>query len=218
MDHLNRLHDLFRQFPGIGPRQAKRFVYFLLSTSGQYRESLAKEITELASRVAACPSCQRFYDKKSPSMTQCSICADASRDHASLMLVAKDVDLDAVEKSKVYGGYYFVLGNAISLVEKDPSSKIRTRELVDAIERRAATNGHNGGNGPLKEIIVALSLNSEGEHTREYVEELIAPLVRKHGLRVSTLGRGLSTGTELEYSDAETLKNALMSRKPEQMP
>lgn len=212
MDHLNRLHDLFRQFPGIGPRQAKRFVYFLLSTSGQYRESLAKEITELASRVASCPSCQRFFDKKRPDMTLCSICADQSRDASSLMVVAKDVDLDAVEKSKAFGGYYFVLGNAISLVEKDPSSKVRVRELVDAIDRRAtAPNG-------LKEIILALSLNSEGEHTREYVEEVIAPQVRKHGLRVSTLGRGLSTGTELEYSDAETLKNALLSRRPEQLP
>lgn len=215
MDHLNRLHDLFRQFPGIGPRQAKRFVYFLLSTSGQYRESLAKEITELASRVATCPSCQRFFDRKRPDMTLCGICADQSRDASSLMVVAKDVDLDAVEKSKAFGGYYFVLGNVISLVEKDPSSKVRVRELVDAIDRRATSSGPSGS---LKEVILALSLNSEGEHTREYVEEIIAPLVRKHGLRVSTLGRGLSTGTELEYSDAETLKNALMSRRPEQMP
>lgn len=207
MDHLNRLHDLFKQFPGIGPRQAKRFVYFLLGTSEGFRESLAKEITELAQRVTLCTSCYRFFDRKNHDTNHCAVCRDANRDHESLMVVAKDVDLEAVEKSKVYHGYYFVLGNTLSLVEQAPESKIRTQELVLTIERRAKAG--------LKELILALSLNSEGEHTREYVENFIAPLVKAHGLRVTILGRGLSTGTELEYSDAETIKNALISRKQE---
>ena len=207
MDHLNRLNDIFKQFPGIGPRQAKRFVYFLLGTSEGFRSALAKEVTELSSRVAVCDSCYRFFDKKGTEQSLCSVCRDATRDHESLMIVAKDVDLDAIEKSKVYNGYYFVLGNSLSLVEKDPESKIRTKELVSTIEHRT-TNG-------LKEIVLALSLNSEGEHTREFVENLISPAIKKHGLKISILGRGLSTGTELEYSDAETIKNALVSRKQE---
>ncbi|MEK7596854.1 MAG: toprim domain-containing protein [Patescibacteria group bacterium] len=207
MDHLNRLHELFRQFPGIGPRQAKRFVYFLLGTADGYRNTLAKEITELASRVTMCGSCFRFFDRKNPNASVCSVCSDDSRDAASLMLVAKDVDLDAVEKSKVYNGYYFVLGSQLSLIEKEPESKIRTKELARTIERRVK----NG----LREIILALSLNSEGEHTREFVEDLISPIVKKYSLKVSILGRGLSTGTELEYSDTETIKNALDGRKEE---
>ncbi|HEU0080417.1 MAG TPA: toprim domain-containing protein [Candidatus Paceibacterota bacterium] len=208
MDHLNRLHDLFKQFPGIGPRQAKRFVYFLLGANDGFRASLADEIVQLAARVTVCSGCYRYFEKRAPASGDlCPVCRDAGRDRESLMIVAKDVDLDAVEKSKVYGGYYFVLGNSLSLVEKDPESKIRTRELVQAIERRAK----NG----LKEIILALSLNSEGEHTREFVEGYIAPLIKIHGLKVTILGRGLSTGTELEYSDSETIRNALMSRKQE---
>jgi recombination protein RecR len=207
MDHLNRLHDLFKQFPGIGPRQARRFVYFLLNTSQSYREALAKEISELASRVAICSSCYRYFDSKGLEAHLCGVCRDTNRDVESLMIVAKDVDLDAVEKSKVYKGYYFVLGNTLSLVEKDPESKIRTKELVSTIENRLK----NG----LKEVIIALSLNSEGEHTREFVENYIAPLVNANKLKVSILGRGLSTGTELEYSDAETIKNALLGRKQE---
>jgi len=207
MDHLNRLHELFRQFPGIGPRQAKRFVYFLLSTTDGYRNTLAKEITELASRVTVCTSCFLFFDRKNSSTNLCSVCTDDSREAKSLMLVAKDVDLDAVEKSKVYEGYYFVLGNQLSLIEKEPESKIRTKELLETIEKRVK--------GGLKEIILALSLNSEGEHTREFVEGLISPLVKKYSLKVSILGRGLSTGTELEYSDTETIKNALAGRKEE---
>lgn len=207
MDHLNRLNDIFKQFPGIGPRQAKRFVYFLLGTSEGFRSALAKEITELSSRVTVCSSCFRFFERKNTDATLCSVCRDTSRDAESLMIVAKDVDLDAVEKSKVYNGYYFVLGNSLSLVEKDPESKVRTKELVLAIEKRVKAG--------LKEIIIGLSLNAEGEHTREFVENFVAPLVKSHSLRVSVLGRGLSTGTELEYSDTETIKNALIGRKQE---
>jgi recombination protein RecR len=207
MDSLNRLHDLFKQFPGIGPRQAKRFVYFLLNSPEGLRSALAREILDLASHVSKCSSCHRYFDNKRMDTDLCLICRDESRDGASLMVVAKDVDLDAIEKSHVYSGYYFVLGDALSLIEKEPESKIRTTELLDAIEHRAKQG--------LKEIILALSLNSEGEHTREYVENLISPLVKSHGIKISMLGRGLSTGTELEYSDAETIKNALLSRKQE---
>lgn len=207
MDHLNRLHELFRQFPGIGPRQAKRFVYFLLGTSDAYKKMLAKEILEIASHVTVCSSCYRFFDNKGMDKRACSVCSDASRDAESLMIVAKDVDLDAFEKSKAYKGYYFVLGNTLSLTEKDPESKIRTKELVLSIEDRVKKG--------LKEIILALSLNSEGENTREFIESYISPLVKMHSLKVSILGRGLSTGTELEYSDAETIKNALLGRKQE---
>jgi len=207
MDHLNRLHDLFKQFPGIGPRQAKRFVYFLLNTSDAYRELLAKEITELASRVTVCNSCFRYFDSKGLDKHLCAVCSDESRDHESLMVVAKDVDLDVVEKSRSYRGYYFVLGSTLSLIEKEPETKIRTQELVLIIEKYVKKG--------LKEIILALSLNAEGENTREFVENYIGPVVKAHGIKVSILGRGLSTGTELEYSDAETIKNALLGRKQE---
>lgn len=207
MDHLNRLHDLFKQFPGIGPRQAKRFVYFLLNTSDGYRDMLVKEISELASRVTVCTACYRYFDSKGLDRRLCSVCHDEARDHESLMVVAKDVDLDVIEKSHSYRGYYFVLGSTLSLIEKEPETKIRSRELVLAVEQRIKRG--------LKEIILALSLNAEGENTREYIESFIAPLVKAHGIRVTILGRGLSTGTELEYSDAETIKNALMGRKQE---
>lgn len=207
MDHLNRLHDLFKQFPGIGPRQAKRFVYFLLNTSDSYRELLAREITELASRVTVCNACFRYFDSKGMDRHLCGTCHDDSRDNESLMIVAKDVDLDVVEKSKSYRGYYFVLGSTLSLIEKEPEAKLRNKELITVLEQRIKKG--------LKEIILALSLNVEGEHTREYVENIITPLVKAHSIKVSILGRGLSTGTELEYSDAETIKNALLSRKQE---
>jgi recombination protein RecR len=121
------------------------------------------------------------------------------------MIVAKDVDLDAVEKSRVYDGLYFVLGGSIPLFDQEPEEKIRSKELLQSIESRAKSG--------LKEIILALSLNAEGEHTRELIESLLSPTVKKLGIDMYTLGRGLSTGTELEYSDSETIKNALLSKK-----
>jgi len=204
MDHLHRLHDLFRRFPGIGPRQAKRFVYFLLTASPSYKKELIDEISRLESRVAVCPSCYRFYDKKGKE-EKCSICSDNARSQETLMIVAKDVDLDAVEKSRVYDGLYFVLGGSIPLFDQEPESKIRSKELLHSIESRAKSG--------LKEVILALSLNAEGEHTRELIESLLSPLAKKLGIEIYTLGRGLSTGTELEYSDSETIKNALLSKK-----
>jgi len=210
MNNLERLTDIFRQFPGIGPRQAKRFVYFLLGTSDAYREILSREILGLAAHVSICSSCFRFFEKKNQQSSLCSICSDISRDGTSLMIVAKDVDFEAIEKSRVYNGYYFILGGILSLIEKDPESKVRTRELVSRLESFA-------GQG-LKEVILALSLNSEGEHTLEFIENIIGPTIKKHGIKVSILGRGLSTGTELEYSDAETIKNALAGRKEEMLP
>ncbi|MFA6095537.1 MAG: toprim domain-containing protein [Candidatus Paceibacterota bacterium] len=207
MDHLHKLHDLFRQFPGIGPRQAKRFVYYLLTAPESYRKELTAEISKLADQVSLCPTCHRFFDKKNKSAVACSICSDESREKRSLMVVAKDVDLDAIEKSHVYKGYYFVLGGTVPLFDQDPGSKLRSKELIKALEARSKEG--------LKEVILALSLNSEGEHTREHIEALIGPTAKKHGMTISTLGRGLSTGTELEYSDTETIKNALLSRKNE---
>lgn len=90
------------------------------------------------------------------------------------------------------------------ILEQEPDKKIRSRELLNRVEMRI-------GSG-LKEVILAMSANADGENTAQYIERLLAPFKAK-GLRVSTLGRGLSTGTELEYSDADTLRNAVDNRR-----
>ncbi|OYV27609.1 MAG: hypothetical protein B7W98_01440, partial [Parcubacteria group bacterium 20-58-5] len=106
----------------------------------------------------------------------------------------------AVERAGTYKGRYFVLGGVLTLTGK---GAIREKELVKAVEKRLKSN--------LSEVVLALSATSEGEHTADRVRELLAPY-RDH-LRISVLGRGLATGSELEYSDAETLRAALTNRK-----
>lgn len=197
MDRVDELARAFERFPGIGPRQARRFVYFLLSTNQAERGRLAELVNSIASSVKQCAECRRFW---SGSGDLCQYCADPSRNDTQLMLVERDQDLIAMERSGSYRGRYFVLGGVLTLSGK---GAIRERELVERVERRS----QNG----LEEIILALSATSEGEHTSDHIRALLQPL-RGH-MKLFELGRGLATGSELEYADKETLSAAFTNRK-----
>ena len=198
MDHIDELARALAKLPGIGPRQGKRFVYYLLAAPAAERTKLAELIEALGANVRQCPECLRFYNGTSALI--CNYCSDGKRDETELMLVEKDQDLAAVERAGTYRGRYFVLGGVLTLSGK---GAIREKELVRAIEKRL----QNG----LTEVVLALSATSEGEHTADRVRQLLAPY-RDH-LKVSQLGRGLATGSELEYAEAETLRAALTNRK-----
>ena len=204
-DTFAKLAELFARFPGIGPRQSKRFVYFLLASPSGVRDELVRLILELKKIVGVCGQCRRFFTLGANRAALCSICGDPKRDHALLMLVEKDVDLETVEKARSWNGTYFVLGGTVPILEKKPAAHVRLQQLEKLI-------GERGASGTLKEIVLALSLTTEGEYTAEYLEKELAPLAAKHGFKLSTLGRGLSTGSELEYADPETIKNALKNR------
>ncbi len=196
-DRIEELAHAFARFPGIGPRQAKRFVYHLLAASSADRAKLSSLINDLARDVQQCSECFRFASTQN---SLCNYCADSSRDDGMLMIVEKDQDLLAVERAGTYRGRYLVLGGVLTLSGK---GVIRERELTKMTEKRI-------GRG-LKEVVLALSATSEGEHTADRVRELLAPF--RDRLTLSVLGRGLATGSELEYADATTLTSALQNRK-----
>lgn len=198
MDTIDELARALAHLPGIGPRQGKRFVYHLLAAPMNERTKLAELINSLSKNVHQCPDCLRFYNGTTALI--CTYCADSKRDNSLLILVEKDQDLAAVERAGTYRGRYFVLGGVLTLSGK---GAIREKELDSIVKRRLATG--------LKEIVLALSATSEGEHTADHVRQLLAPY-RDH-MKISALGRGLATGSELEYSDAETLRAALTNRK-----
>jgi len=214
-DSLEKLKEIFREFPGIGERQADRFVYFLLHKNKIFRDEFVREVETLGKNVKQCRSCFRFFDAGSTSLTinktganVCDICADQSRDHSLLMIVPHNVDFESIEDTRAYKGLYFILGGTKAFSEKKQQS-LHTKELVARIEKE----GKN-----LKEIIIAVSLNPEGDNTRHAIEDVIRESVKKYGIKVSTLGRGLSTGAEIEYIDRETLSDALSGRKIEPLP
>ena len=205
MNDIEKLAELFREFPGIGPRQAKRFVYFLLRRNNGYNGELSKLIAEIKKDVTVCENCFRFFPHDHARGSLCNICLDDTREKETLMLVAQDSDFESIEKTHSYNGYYFILGGIVPILEKSPEKKFRQNELLTHLQKRM----HAG----LKEIIIALNYNPEGEHMLSYLSALLRPLTEKHGVKISTLGRGLSTGTELEYSDVNTLKNALKNKQ-----
>lgn len=206
MNPIQKLTEHFASLPGIGPRQAKRIVYHLLREKKAALLDMADSLSRLQDSVGVCPSCFRYFQKKAGAGDACSICSDPSRDRSSMLVVSRDADLDNIERSRAYKGLYFVLGGSVPLLEQEPEKSIRQRELVAAAESRAA-------DGTLKEIIFAMNATPEGENTVEHLSRVLGPLAESRGVKISELGRGLSTGSELEYSDNETLKNALGNRR-----
>lgn len=201
MDLINELTEYFRKFPGIGPKQAQRFVYHLLKQDTYVLQKISGAIAGIKKNVRTCNSCCRFFvmhqDEK-----KCPICANKNRSRATLMIVANDSDVESMERAGAYDGQYFVLGGLVPILNKNPEEKVRLNELRKLVEISP----------DLREIIIAVNANPEGEHTLNIVKKQIADLAEKIGAKITTLGRGLSTGAEIEYTDSETIKNALRNR------
>ncbi len=204
MTPLERLALLFEKFPGIGPRQAKRFVYHLLTQDREYTDTLSTLVHDIRTNMRECSLCFRFFAPRNGEKI-CTICDDTERDHSLLMVVERDGDIAPIEHSNMYNGLYFVLGGTIPLLDQHHTNKTRGPALRAIVEKRIAEG--------LKEVIIAFSVNPDGENTTRYVETQLAPFQESAGIIVSILGRGLSTGSELEYADGETIKNALQNRQ-----
>lgn len=134
----------------------------------------------------------------------CTLCSNKERDASLLAVVASDSDLAALERSHTYRGRYFVLGGLLSLAS-DKTDGLRIKELQSSLPGRLKAG--------LQELILAFPANPEGDSTSIRVREELAAFAKEKGIKLSTLGRGLSTGSELEYADPDTLKSALDNRK-----
>ena len=201
MSLLEDLETMFRTFPGIGPRQARRFVYFLLNENPSFLSSLSGNIEKLKEKVTACSECRRYFARNHSSV--CPICSNDERDHTTIMIVPHDADLIRMEDSGAYKGLYFVVGGVLSLTDKEPEKKLPMKML----EKRVKTLAPK-----LKEIILVSDLTPDGETTLDFIAGELSSF-RESGGTISRLGRGLSTGSEIEYADSETLRNALKNRQ-----
>ncbi len=207
MNATDRLTELFMRFPGIGPKQAKRFVYYLLREHSHFKEQLIKALEELKFTGKQCELCFRYFGDKNPHSTKtvCSICQNETRDHSTLMVLEKELDMDAIEKTGSYTGLYFILGNLVPPLTEKPSEIIRIRELTLRIHSMLKKD-------EFKEIIFALPVTDYGDTTKEYVEKTIKQIVGIDKVKLSNLARGLSSGLELEYVDKNTFTSAFEHR------
>jgi recombination protein RecR len=201
MDSQRKLEELFAHFPGIGPRQARRFVYYLLSKSPSYIGEFTRLIEEVRRSTSECNECHRLFIGKSPTLV-CSICSDKNRDTSIMMIVARDSDFETIEKSGAYRGRYFILGGTVPILDKEPEKRIRLQKMLEKVSDMP----------DLKEIILSLNATPDGEHTADIVKDALQNLLKENTIKISLLGRGISTGAELEYVDGETIKNALQNR------
>lgn len=202
MNEFEKLIEQFRAFPGVGRRQAERFAHHITRQDITTVKALAASLLGTRESAHFCKQCQRLvFDTNSDGL--CSICASQARDSSTLMVLEKDADLNHVERAGVYNGLYFVLGGVLPMRKDANDSSVRIHELVRQLEDPKSE---------VRELILALSLTPEGEYTSGFVAEKLSNL-KKDSLNITVLGRGLSVGSELEYSDRETLRQALSSRK-----
>ena len=203
-DYLKKIAALFEQLPGIGPRQAARFAYSLLDEKKEVLEEMSAALSTLKSEVKRCAECFQAFDIAKSKLKEENVCRTCliHRSSVSMLIVEKDVDLENIGKLGIYDGRFYVLGGVISPFNGG-IDKIRLQALYRLIKNSSS----------LKEIIFAFSATSEGDATASYLEKILEEFTKTGKVKISRLGRGLSTGSYLEFSDRDTLKNALNNRK-----
>ncbi|MFT8358259.1 recombination mediator RecR [Bifidobacterium aquikefiri] len=191
---IQQLIDSFARLPGIGPKGAQRIAFYLLGVDQQEAQELADAITTVKARVRFCEICGNVCES-----SPCSICSDPRRDHSTICVVEEPKDVMSIERTREFQGVYHVLGGAIN-----PMSNIGPADLrIPSLLERLKTD-------EVKEIILALDPNIEGEATTTYLSRLLLPLE----LKVTRLASGLPVGSDLEYADEVTLGRALSGRRP----
>jgi len=190
---IQRLIDAFNKLPGIGPKGAQRIAFHLLSADEQEAADLADAITEVKAKVRFCDVCGNVCEA-----SPCPVCADPRRDHTVICVVEEPKDVMSIERTREYRGLYHVLGGAINPMANVGPSDLNIAKLLERLK-----------DDTVKEIILALDPNIEGEATTTYLSRLMSPL----GLKVTRLASGLPVGSDLEYADEITLGRALAGRR-----
>lgn len=184
----------FTKLPGIGEKTALRLVLHLLKQDEEKVAYFGGAITRMRSEIKFCNTCHNVADND-----KCEICANPQRDHSTVCLVESLRDVIAVENTNIYRGVYHVLGGVISPIDGVGPDKLNIESLVNRVR-----------SGEVKEIIMALSPTIEGDTTIFYVSKKLM----EHGVKITTIARGISFGGELEYADEMTLARSIATRLP----
>lgn len=192
---MQSLIESFSKFPGIGEKTAQRFVFYLLRQQQQDLFKLAKQLMNLKDSILTCTQCFNYADR-----SPCAICANPSRDHGILCIVAYSHEVQALERTGEYRGIYHVLGGNINILDGVTPDKLKIKELIEHIR---------DSKKKIQEVILAFNPDLEGESTTLYLSKLL----KAYPLRVTRLARGLPRGADIEYADEITLGDAVKSRR-----
>jgi len=181
------------KLPGVGPRSAERIALHLVQTDSAAVKQLAEVMLHAREKIRFCATCGALTEK-----SPCSICTDARRDSSLICVVERAVDILSVERSGTYRGKFHVLGGNISPLDGIEPEDLRIAEL----EKRLTQE-------PIKEIVIALGTDVEGDATSFYLAKRLA----RQGLKISRIAYGLPAGSGLEFADELTLSRALEGRR-----
>ena len=199
VEHLTRL-------PTIGRKTAHRLAAYILKMPREDVIELSKALVAVKDKVKYCRICYNVSDED-----LCTICTSPRRDRGLICVVEESNDVMALERTNEYSGVYHVLGGVISPLDGIGPEDLHVRELIARVQPvsmdQTAENGEEEA-APVKEIILAMNPNVEGDTTAYYLSQLLKPF----GVRVSRIARGIPIGGDLEYADEATLSRALVGR------
>lgn len=190
---LEALIEALRRLPGVGQKSAQRMAFHLLQHDREGASRIAMALTGAVNNIRHCKRCHTFTEGE-----VCSTCLDAGRDQRLLCVVETPTDQAALERTGSYKGLYFVLMGKLSPLDGVGARDIGLQELIE-----------RASDGKVEEVIVATNFTAEGEATAHVLGEAL----KKRGIRVTRLARGVPIGSELEYVDLGTIAHALTDRR-----
>jgi recombination protein RecR len=190
---IENLINEFKRLPGIGPKSAKRIVYFLLKQNPRDIEKFSQAMIDMSLKIQFCKICFNISEDDI-----CSVCKDAERDNKRLCIVEEVGDVSIIDSTGEYRGLYHVLGNLLSPIDNIGPDEIRIPQLLHRIK-----------DGEIEEVLIALSPTVEGESTANYIKKILKPLK----VKITRLASGLPVGGNIEYADEITLARAITDRK-----
>ena len=192
-DSITQLIAELNRLPGIGPRSAERIALHLVLSEAVAARQLSEAILNARERIRLCALCGALTEE-----SRCDICTDARRDASLVCVVEQPVDIFSIEKSGTFRGKYHVLGGKISPLDGVEPDDLRIADLEKRLESE-----------PVKEVVIALGTDVEGDATGFYLAKRLA----RPGLRITRIAHGLPAGTGLEFADELTLSRALEGRR-----
>ena len=190
---ITNLIAALARLPGVGPRSAERIALHLVQADSAVVKQLADIILHAREKIQFFTICGALTEK-----SPCPVCDDTRRDASLVCVVERAVDILSVEKSGTYRGKFHVLGGKISPLDGVEPEDLR----IAGLEKRLAHE-------PVKEIIIALGTDVEGDATSFYLAKRLA----RPGLKISRIAYGLPAGSGLEFADELTLSRALEGRR-----
>lgn len=192
---LTNLIDAFGALPGVGPRTAERYAYYLVKRDADTALKLAEALQYLESGIGYC---KKTFALVPAGQELSDLYTDPSRDKKTVAVVAEPFDIVALEATGQYHGTYHVLGGLVSPIDGVSPEQLHIKELIDRIDE-----------DKVEEIILATNASVEGESTALYIRQQIGD----RPVKMTRLARGLPIGVDLEYADQITLSRALEGRQ-----